>query len=294
MKKLVFLGSLSFLAFFMLNLSCTKDEKLTVGKTEIMLKDGMLQFVDFKAFSEMYDYLSAEILRTKSIGFKNFTSAEQAYLETNEANKDKPMEQNKINENVAKWSEDTNGEKFLRRVIDNPIYAALFNDKGLIKIGDQILKNEGDVMFIFDYEYIDKIATIQQIPGLQVIRQQGESNLEKNCENNSECSNAYALKNGNQWKKVRGSVNAEAVLLSAPGGGWYWQYTGRYLYGTTHQQRGLFGAWYSNRAETLKILVNGSTLYEWPDTDAITYYASGYCDSEHFATDEGFSGSCFN
>ena len=285
MKKLLFLGSSFLLALFFLVSSCTKDETLAVGKTEVKVKDGMLHFKDIKQFSEMYKYLIEDFSRLKQVENMDFICVKEAFRSTSTLNADKPMAENQINFNVAYWHKDASGENTLLRVISNPVYGVMFNENAVVNIGGQIYKHGEDAIYIFDPRYLSMVNDVKSIPGVQILYQSGDKAVEKYT---AECYTIYAYKNGKQWKKVRGRIGPETEII-----GNVIFSTGYFFYTTDNFKRGLFGAWYASDANEVRVTgLNFS--YAEINTSSTTYRYAGNESCNHSTIDDSDSGSCDN
>ncbi|WP_373550682.1 hypothetical protein [Haliscomenobacter sp.] len=285
MKKLLFLGSSFLLSLFFLVSSCTKDETLVVGKTEVTVKDGMLHFKDIKQFSEMYKYLIEDFSRLKQVENMDFLCVKEAFRSTTALNIDKPFAESQINSHVAYWQKDAIGEHMLLRLISNPAYEVMFNENALVNIGGQIYKHGKDAIYIFDPRYLSMLDDVKNIPGVQILHKSGDVAVEKYT---AECTSVYAYKNGNQWKKVRGRIGPEIELI-----GNCWCATGYFFYTTDNLKRGLFGSWGASDANQVRVTGLNFDYFQI-NTDSVTYRYGGNETCNHSTIDDSDSGSCNN
>jgi hypothetical protein len=153
MKKIIYLIAVLFIFF-----SCQKNEYVDVNQiknsfpivSNVTIKEGRLVFKNRNDFNSVVQSLFENQKRVKNFEdqFVGFTSNNQAY----ENYSQKFMEDSDINEEtIADFAfiREDNGEKCLERTIDLHLLAYLFNDKGVLQIGDSIYKYTYDFTYKF-------------------------------------------------------------------------------------------------------------------------------------------------
>ncbi len=179
MKKLFYTGIfmlVSLVSFW----SCQKETTSAVSVTntetpilsKIKVQDGILKFDSYKELSDVISYLIAKQaeLPTLMKEIKNFTSSNDAFEQINF--KDfKSIDDILPYQNIVYIGKNANGEDVCEKVVFDPIYARLFDKKGVLFVGNEVMKVEKeDVLYVFDYQYFSTISSYrstQDIPNVK-------------------------------------------------------------------------------------------------------------------------------
>lgn len=253
---------------------------------------GVLSFNNFTDFSLVASYLNEDLNRIKDLPkFEKFTSLSDAF---NKMTTIEFASEEQINEykDIAYWRQEGN-EQYLDMVISNPSYSLLFNDKGIVKIGDKIFKHTADKVYIFDATFEGK--DIENIPLTQIKTIDVPQPNSLVNERASNCSTVYQYSGGNQNRKVQGSASANWTMSGDP---LYVNTTfaadGTFLLKTSNYKRGFLGRWYSNQGFPIGVSVGSVTYSATAPTSTYTKASAPCCawDTDHFVTDDGVSGTC--
>lgn len=160
MKKLFYI-----IIIALITLSCEKSKIDVLGKNgnalstidKIKVIEGRLVFQNYQDFNQTINYLFINQNQIKDFEsqFKGFTSNKQAFEKIDSSYLAK------INYDFSKigdfaFIQKINNEKSLERVIDLPLLSYVFNDKGIVQIGDSIFK------FTYEFTYKFNVAKLNQ------------------------------------------------------------------------------------------------------------------------------------
>lgn len=161
MKKIIYLIS-GLLIFF----SCQKKEEVVITQiknsfpiaSNVTAKEGRLVFNTRNDFNSVINTLFKNQKKIENFEsqFSGFTSNKQAF-EGIDSTFLKSINYNfDLISNYAKIIETPEG-KSIERVIDNHLLASLFNDQGILQIGDSIFK------FSYDFTYKFNVSKLSQL-----------------------------------------------------------------------------------------------------------------------------------
>ncbi len=304
MKKFgfpVFVFALLVFVSMLIFYSCEKEESITSEtneesvineslsldlKKEITVHNGILKFDSYEGLERVHNYLAGSSNRFKELEWardKGFISAYEAYEEMTliEFESKEQIEQFS---NVATWR-TRDGELYLDKVIENFIYSVLFNDESILLVGNDLLKHRPDELLIYDATNLNEHYNLSSVEPKQVINVPQQS-FEVQGRNIPNCSTVFCFNNGNQECKVTGSRYISSSYIT---GG---NVINIFAYSVRNFRRGLFGAWYSKKADELEIAVEGFT----PETDfnnsGFIIYTTVAADAEHSVVTDRGSGIC--
>lgn len=255
----------------------------------INVENGMLTFENEYDLKKVYEYITDDYSRGAFLKqLPGFVSAASVFnqISEQEVNED----QVKNFQTIAYWKKEGD-EAQLEPVISNPIYAMLYNQNAMMKVGNKIVQHTIEGLISFD------VALLPSYPNLTPAQYHlAPHPVSANTEatDRGTCSTVYAYQNGNQYRKVTGRADAEWQMYGDPlTGNYYYALTGWYGLETKNYKRGLFGAWYLNKADIIGVTVSGLS---YSTTNENTYLRRqfGCCatGTVHFVTDSGSSGSC--
>jgi len=163
MKKILYL-----IAVLLISFSCQKREEVAIPQVKnsfpiasnVITKEGRLVFNTRNDFNSVVQSLFENQKKVKNFEdqFVGFTSNMQAY----ENYSKKLNEDSDINEEaIADFAfiREDNGEKYLERAIDLHLLAYLFNDKGVLQIGDSIYKYTYDFTYKFSKNKLTQLKS---------------------------------------------------------------------------------------------------------------------------------------
>ncbi len=289
-KLSVLLAGIAVFLFANLVFTACKKEALTQSaSTEqntpaldlqslVSIEHGVLSFKDCEDLKKVFNYLSSPTTPRNILSktFSDFVSLEDAYGKISKIASEKTVQPSEY-EDVAYWS-GSGDEMSFERMIENPLYAMIFNHEGLIKMDGNWIKHLKDEIFIYPAEYSD----ISLRNAIQPIHHIDMRYMVK--ERMGNCETVYATQNGNQWKKVVGSQSpgyylycVNSICTIVP--------TNDFAIETKSRKRGLLGAWYAYSANRVGINGVGSS------TNVSSYAGNGAFGSTCFVTDVNSSGS---
>lgn len=285
--------------------SSDKSDKLDLSDIRISFDNDILIFGDINDYLAM----SEKVNRTKNFGqkmkeiFPKFKSSEDAYYEFIESDKLKTL--GSIND-IYKYSNIVHITKVGDDIFIDPLLffekSKLFNENGILQIGDEVFKREYDEVRVLKISHIDNFDNLQvefvQNKSVKVYPVKliinGIDNSVKipealeqratNCQN-LWCDDPSATCSTHKYR-VRGEVIVE---ISQPGN------VLRFGARTKSYKRGLFGAWFSERdgfdlkqsgTVTTTVLIDNSVQTATWNVQA----QSSYTGSDH--TIENYTGSC--
>lgn len=163
MKKIIYL-----IAVLLISFSCQKEEEVAIPQiknsfpiaSNVTTKEGRLVFKDKNDFKTVIQSLiknQKEITNFEN-QFVGFTSNMQAFENFSK----KLTEASPIDEEaIADFAfiHNDNGEKSLERTIDLHLLAYLFNDKGILQIGDSIYKYSYDFTYKFNVNKLSQLKS---------------------------------------------------------------------------------------------------------------------------------------
>jgi hypothetical protein len=231
--------------------SCKKDDQSTATPSYqekldfnslVHVENGILVFKSNEDFQKLYDILATnenEVTNFEEAFSTEYTSMRKAFSSL--ANKDFRIDELLAYKEIAYWREEAE-EKYVTRIIPNPIYAVLFNENGVVQIGNWILKYTEKDLFIADKKFISMVDNIATAPEVKTINLPVRSGVSERAAR--ECRNVYALKNGKQYRKLEGYTDPEIKIVIDPiTGSGTLSATGWFFLWTTNFKRGIFGSW---------------------------------------------------
>ncbi len=254
--------------------NCSKDEasveKQTAGT--IKVKQGRLSFdseAHFKSvFNELMQNQDNKYLSAWEEKYEGFTSMKTAYNNLSEADFEKIGQSNSISgyENILQIRLE-NGEKEAAVVTDHPILARMFNQEGLLLIGNNAFKLQKDKLIKIDSYNEDKIRKVLEGRAEnstdylrienQVVTQKSENlrvngtlDLEKSC--HDVYNSKYAFK---------GIFILIGTTSVNPSGDWTADFSGMFnsvIFVAQHRKRTL-GIWFAK--DTGELRLSGSVAY---------------------------------
>lgn len=163
MKKIIYLIAVLIVLF-----SCQKEEEVAIPQiknsfpiaSNVTTKEGRLVFKTRNDFNAIIQSLFENQKKIENFDnqFVGFISNMQAY----ENYSKKMTEDSDINEEaIADFAfiRMANGEKYLERTIDSHLLAYLFNDKGVLQIGDAIYKYTYDFTYKFSENKLTQLKS---------------------------------------------------------------------------------------------------------------------------------------
>lgn len=163
MKKILYL-----IAVLLISFSCQKKEEGAIPQIKnsfpiannVTTKEGRLVFNTRSDFSSVVQSLFENQKKIENFEdqFVGFTSNKQAF----ENYSKKLTEDSDFNEEaIADFAfvREDNGEKYLERTIDLHLLAYLFNDKGVLQIGDSIYKYTYDFTYKFSKNKLTQLKS---------------------------------------------------------------------------------------------------------------------------------------
>lgn len=250
--------------------------------------NGRLHFDNIDDFNKIYQYVGNDLSRVskiESFSNENFISFSTAYKEMTKIDF-KPEDSIADFLHLGKWV-NIGDERFFLKLIDNPIYAALYNENGELQIANRILKRGFNTLDIYNAEDFLASNDVQPLQRLSI-----ERSTEIQFRSAS-CVGVYEWKNGNQYRRVTGHASAEIETIRDQYGNFVHQPTGFFFVTSENQKRGFGGGWNQNDADVVTLQAGSTSATEY-GVSSVTRRIHGCCSSgtSHTATDKGLTGSC--
>lgn len=283
-----FLIFISMLIFY----SCEKEESVISEslsldlKKEITVHNGILKFDSYEDLERVHNYLAGSSDRLRKLEWardEGFISAYEAYEEMTliEFESKEQVEQFY---DIATWR-TRYGELYLDKVIENFIYSVLFNDESMLLVGNDLLKHRPDELLIYDATNLNERYNLRGVDPKQVIKVPQQT-FEVQSRNIPNCSTVFCFNNGSQECKVTGSRSLSNSYVT---GG---NVVNIFAYSVRNFRRGLFGAWYSKKADELEIAVESFTPEIDFNRSGFTIYTTVLGDAEHSVVTDRGNGVC--
>ncbi len=253
--------SFSFVAIFFA--SCKKDDAAPIVSNSnpaiveapnLKVENGMLVFSDITSFSNTYLWMHSNVdkINTTFDDIKGFTSMKKAFFNIDVDHLASLEDLNQYSD-IAYWKNES-GENSQEMLVHNLFYANLFNEKGLVKIGDKIGKVGVDQnWYFFDEKYLSKIATFRNLSEIPNVQKLDVPKVKVN--SNRGTSEIMFCHNGYYTRRVNCSSSPGWIMTAYISiNGFPPTYTGTGTDAFVYtKKRGLFGAWVSHSVDKISM-----------------------------------------